>query len=66
MERIFTATLLLVVLSGIAIAENVDPSNDGSQYAYAENAGWINAEPSGDGGPGVTVADFELSGWMWG
>ena len=49
-----------------AFAENVDPQNNGSQYAYGENVGWINAEPSGDGGPGVTVSDTALSGYLWG
>ena len=32
------------------MAENIDPDNDDSQYAWAENVGWINAEPGGDGG----------------
>ena len=50
----------------VVLAENVDPSDDQSQFAWAENVGWINAEPSGSGGPGVEVADFELTGWMWG
>jgi hypothetical protein len=52
-------------VAGAALAENVDPLDDASQYAWAENAGWIDAEPSGDGGPGVEVGDFELLGWMW-
>ena len=31
-------------------AENIDPYNDGSQYTYGENVGWLNFEPStGDG-----------------
>jgi hypothetical protein len=47
-------------------AENIDPANDGSQYAYGENVGWLNAEPLGPGGWGVQVGDSELSGWMWG
>jgi hypothetical protein len=47
-------------------AENIDPANDGHQYAWSENAGWINAEPSGDGGPGAEVGDFGLIGWLWG
>ena len=46
--------------------ENIDPKADGSQYAYAENVGWINAEPSGDGGPGVVVTTADLRGYMWG
>jgi hypothetical protein len=47
-------------------AENVDPDADGSRYAWSENAGWINAEPSGNGGPGLQVSDFAITGWMWG
>jgi len=50
----------------VTVAENIDPDGDGSQFAWAENVGWINAEPSGDGGPGVQVDDFELTGYMWG
>jgi hypothetical protein len=61
------------VLSGVALmmcissalAENIDPANDGSKYAYAENAGWVNARPGGAGGPGVHVEDEALSGFMW-
>ena len=54
------------MLATLAAAENIDPDNDGSQYAHTENVGWCNAEPSGNGGPGVQVGDDELSGWMWG
>jgi hypothetical protein len=57
---------LCLMSARLATAENIDPAADGSQYAYAENVGWINAEPSGDSGPGVLVEDFELTGWMWG
>jgi hypothetical protein len=45
--------------------ENIDPANDGSQYAYAENAGWLNSEPRGDGGPGIRVQTERLTGWIW-
>jgi len=48
-----------------ATAENIDPVGDDSQYAWAENIGWMNAEPNGDGGDGIQVGDSELSGWMW-
>ena len=58
--------LVLAPRQGLTAAENIDPANDGSQYAWAENVGWLNAEPSGDGGPGVQVKDFYLTGWMWG
>ena len=49
----------------VALAENIDPDNDGSKFAWGENLGWINAQPGGRGGPGVQVADTELTGWAW-
>jgi hypothetical protein len=58
--------LLAVLASGLAWAENIDPDDDGSQYAWSENVGWFNAEPAVGGQPGVDVDDFELSGYMWG
>ena len=61
---ILALTLLIVALP--AAAENIDPVDDDSQYAWGENVGWINAEPGGDGADGVHVADFEVTGWMWG
>lgn len=64
--RFLLPAILIVLVGGMAAAENIDPDNDGSQHAWAENVGWINAEPSGEGGSGVQVDDFELTGWMWG
>ena len=63
----FPVALALVMCAGAwpAHAENIDPLNNGSQYAYAENVGWINAEPLGDGAVGVEVTASELTGWMW-
>ncbi len=60
--------MALVLVVGVvdARSENIDPADDGSQYAYGENIGWLNAEPLGPGGWGVQVGDSELSGWMWG
>ncbi len=55
-----------LAMASTSIAENIDPAADGSKYAYGENIGWLNAEPSGDGGPGVEVSDFGLTGWFWG
>jgi hypothetical protein len=63
--RIQVALTTLLGLAVPAAAENIDPANNASQYAWAENVGWINAEPSGNGGVGVQVDDFELTGWMW-
>ena len=46
-------------------AENIDPFEDGSQYAYSENTGWQNAEPGGEGGDGVEVEASLLTGFIW-
>jgi len=55
-----------VGLSGVIdpVTENIDPYEDGSQYAYGENVGWVNFEPNE--GPGVTVADSNVAGYVWG
>ena len=48
---LFRAIHIFIVflgLTGATIAlgsENVDPDNDGSQYVYGANLGWLNAEP---------------------
>ena len=56
----------LLLLSALPVAaENTDPANDNSQWAWSENAGWMNAEPSGNGGPGVQVGDTALTGYLW-
>ncbi len=57
--------IVLTSAIGISWAESIDPKDDDSQYAWSENVGWLNAEPSGDGGPGVQVSDTSLFGWMW-
>ena len=45
-------------------AENIDPDEDGSQYAYGENVGWMNFEP--DTGDGAAVASDKLTGYLAG
>ncbi len=45
--------------------ENIDPDGTGARYAWGENIGWLNAEPGGDGGPGVLVGDDGLTGYLW-
>lgn len=57
---------LLGAVASVVAAETIDPVNDNSQYAWGENVGWINAEPSGNGGPGVTVSGAKLTGYMYG
>jgi hypothetical protein len=60
------AAALCAASAVFAAGENIDPNGDDHQYAWAENVGWINAEPLGNAGPGVEVGDFQLTGWMWG
>lgn len=63
---IFLTSLLLCV--NVGFAENIDPYNDGSQYAYGENMGWLNFEPNvpGDSNQyGVTVTSSQLTGYVW-
>jgi hypothetical protein len=62
---IFTLGILAILIfnTAPARAENIDPDNDGSQYAYGENIGWLNFEPSQ--GSGVTVSDANVAGYVW-
>jgi len=60
---VFLGVSLLV--HSIGYAENIDPANNDHQYAYGENVGWLNAEPGGDGGDGVEVDGFRLTGYGW-
>ena len=46
-------------------AENIDPNDAGDQYAWSENAGWVNTEPLGQGGPGLTVTSSAVTGYAW-
>ncbi len=55
--------IMLCVVVGVVVAENIDPDNDESQHAYGENTGWFNLEPSS--GPGVTVTDTTVTGFVW-
>ncbi len=56
---------MLVLFVSICYAENIDPTSDNHQYAYGENVGWLNAEPSSDGGAGAEVDGFKLEGYIW-
>ena len=53
----------LVLCVNVSFAENIDPYEDGSQYAYGENVGWLNFEPNQ--GPGVQVSSSEVTGFVW-
>ena len=64
--RIIKLGIVCVLLAGLATlsyAENIDPDNDGSQYAYGENVGWANFEPSQ--GSGAHVGSDEVTGYVW-
>ena len=58
------STILAILAIGVTFAENIDPDADGSQFAYGENVGWLNAEPTG--GDGLTVGEFAVTGYLWG
>jgi hypothetical protein len=69
--NIFSLSILAICLllcCGDLYAENIDPYEDGSQYAHGENVGWLNFEPNVPGDPcdyGVTVSDTGLTGFIW-
>jgi len=66
-KLIFPIFLMGVLLSAtVACAENIDPNEDGSQYAYGENVGWVNFEPNiAAPNVGATVSDEKLTGFIW-
>jgi len=58
--------IIILLLNSVAFAENIDPDEDGSQYAYGENVGWLNFEPNVAGpNVGATVSDSNLTGFIW-
>jgi hypothetical protein len=54
---------ILILCPANLCAENIDPKEDGSQYAYGENIGWLNFEPSE--GEGAHVSQTQLTGYIW-
>jgi hypothetical protein len=65
MVAIFLGLAMLFSSVGYA-AENIDPCGVDDQYAWGENVGWLNFEPSGNGGPGVEVKNATVEGYAWG
>jgi hypothetical protein len=65
-KRVVLLLTAAVWAGAVLAAENIDPASDDHQYAWGENIGWVNAQPSGPGGPGAEVQDFHVLGWMWG
>ncbi len=57
---------ILLSLTGLVSAKNIDPYNDGSQYAYGENVGWLNFKPNRpEPNVGATVSDANITGFIW-
>ena len=69
LQYISAIGLLLAVIAvwpcDDAYAENIDPDDIDAQYAWGENVGWLNAEPDGPDGPGLTVTDGAVTGFVW-
>ncbi len=60
--QIASVAVAAIATCGPVLGENIDPAN---AFAWSENLGWINAQPSGPGGPGAQVTDSGLSGYLW-
>jgi hypothetical protein len=59
-------TIAISLLASVQAAENIDPNEDGSQYAYGENIGWVNFEPNIPApNVGATVSEEKLTGFIW-
>ncbi len=69
LSDIIKSCVVCAVLMGsvnICFAENIDPYDDGSQYAYGENIGWVNFEPNVAGpNVGAKVTTQKLTGFIW-
>jgi hypothetical protein len=61
-QIMISAMLATMFISASAFAQNIDPYNDGSKYAYGENVGWMNFKPATSG---VSVHDRKVSGYVW-
>jgi hypothetical protein len=56
--------MCVAAVCGGARGENIDPRNNDAQYAWGENVGWLNFEPSQ--GPGAQVSGDKATGFVWG
>ena len=64
--KTFSVCVLLLGTVSVGFAENIDPNEDGSQYAYGENVGWLNFEPNIVApNVGATVSEEKLTGFIW-
>ena len=61
--RFFFAVAFTLLWAGASQASTIDPGNDGSRHAWAENGGWLSFASAF--GPGVTVTDTAVTGFAW-
>ena len=54
----------LILLIGVFYAFSISAGGNCTGYAWGENVGWINFNPSQ--GPGITVTDSAVTGYVWG
>ena len=65
-RQILLFLLLYVSCTGLVYAENIDPYDANSQYAYGENIGWLNFEPNiSEPNVGASVSSKRLTGFIW-
>jgi len=61
-KLLFIVSLVLLFIA-FCPAGNIDPYGEDSKYAYGENVGWFNFNPSF--GSGVLVYGGKLTGYVW-
>ena len=57
------SVICFLLCHGNLYAENIDPYQNSSQYAYGENIGWLNFQPNQ--GVGVQVSMDKVEGFIW-
>ncbi|MFM2083061.1 MAG: hypothetical protein RL380_1752, partial [Verrucomicrobiota bacterium] len=66
---IFAAFLCLIAQSALALPSNLDGDpplfGNSKHFAWAQNAGWVNAQPFGYTDNGVQVTPLTVSGLAW-
>ena len=62
-DKLLFIVLFVLFFTAFCPAGNIDPYNNDSKYAYGENVGWFNFDPSQ--GMGVLVYGGKLTGYVW-
>jgi hypothetical protein len=61
--KILCLIIPMILIGGSVMAANIDPDTADQIFAFGENIGWINLDPSE--GPGVTVSNSAVTGYAW-